>query len=150
LAYFHRGRVSQFASNLNFLDFPDADIIVAPVVQPGGFGVRVPGHALRDLDAAAIAEIVRNARGAERVAADGRLDPASAAPRRTMYQTSARDMGLSVRAPVLPIAERNKGPWRSPRIVILDGERDDGADAGEGVGHHGNDGPVAVPRPGLR
>jgi len=27
--------------------------------------------------------------------------------------------------------------------VILDGERDDGPNAGEGVRHHGNDGPVA-------
>jgi hypothetical protein len=31
------------------------------------------------------------------------------------------------------------------RIVMLDGERDDGADAGEGVGHHGKDG--AIPQP---
>ena len=30
-------------------------------------------------------------------------------------QTSVRDMGLSVRSPVLPIAGRNSGPWRSPR-----------------------------------
>ena len=29
------------------------------------------------------------------------------------------------------------------RIVILDGERDDRADASEGVGHHGDDGAVA-------
>jgi hypothetical protein len=32
------------------LDFPDADVIVAPVVQTGGFCVRVSGHALRDLE----------------------------------------------------------------------------------------------------
>ena len=45
-------------SNPNFLDFPDADIIVAPAIQAGRFRVRMPGHALRDLDAAAIGETV--------------------------------------------------------------------------------------------
>jgi hypothetical protein len=34
----------------------------------------VPGHALRDLDAAAIRQVVRDPRGAEGVAADGRFD----------------------------------------------------------------------------
>jgi len=41
-------------SNPNSLNFPHADVVVSPVVQTGGFGVRVPGHALRDLDAPAV------------------------------------------------------------------------------------------------
>jgi hypothetical protein len=38
-------------SNPNPFDFPHAHIIIVPVVKSSGFGVRVPGHLLRDLDA---------------------------------------------------------------------------------------------------
>ena len=56
-------------SNSDPLDLPHAYIIVAPVVKASGFRIRVPSHALRDLDAAAVRQVVRNARGAEGVAA---------------------------------------------------------------------------------
>lgn len=48
--------------------FPHAHVIVAPTIQAGCFRVRVPGHALRDLDTAATREIVRTPRGAEGMA----------------------------------------------------------------------------------
>jgi hypothetical protein len=51
------------------LDFPHAHIIVAPVVKAGGLGVRMSGHALRDLDAPAVRQVVRDAGRAEGVAA---------------------------------------------------------------------------------
>jgi hypothetical protein len=56
-------------SNSNPLNFTHAHIIVAPVVKSSGFGVRVSGHALRDLDAPAIRQVVRNAGRTEGVAA---------------------------------------------------------------------------------
>src|SRR5580658_4419917 len=62
------GSIIRFSSNPDPLDFPDADVVVAPVVKAGGFRVRVPGHALRDLDTAAIGEVVRNPCGAEGMA----------------------------------------------------------------------------------
>jgi len=48
------------------LDFAHAHIIVAPVAKAGRLGVRVSGHALRDLDAPAVRQIVRAAFRAER------------------------------------------------------------------------------------
>ena len=62
-------RADLASSNPNSLNFPDADVIVAPVVEARGFRVRVSGHALRHLDTSAVREVVRNPRGAERVAA---------------------------------------------------------------------------------
>jgi hypothetical protein len=56
-------------SNPDPLHFPHAYIIIAPVIQARGFRVRVPGHALCDLDAPAVGQVVRNPRGAEGVAA---------------------------------------------------------------------------------
>jgi hypothetical protein len=46
------------------LDLTHADVIVAPVVKPGGSRARMPGHALRDLDAPAIRHVIRNPSGA--------------------------------------------------------------------------------------
>jgi hypothetical protein len=60
---------SNTASNPNSLDFAHADVIVAPVVKASSFRVQVPGHALRDLDATAVREVVRYPRGAKGVAA---------------------------------------------------------------------------------
>ncbi len=59
------------ASNPHALDFADADIVVAAVIEAGGFCVRVPGHALRDLEFPPIRQVVGNAGGAEGMAADG-------------------------------------------------------------------------------
>ena len=56
-------------SNPDPLDFAHADVIVAPVVKAGGFRVRVTGHALRDLDAPAVRQVIRNPGRAESVAA---------------------------------------------------------------------------------
>jgi hypothetical protein len=39
----------RYTSRPATLDFPDADVMVAPIIEAGGFRVRVPGHALRDL-----------------------------------------------------------------------------------------------------
>jgi hypothetical protein len=57
-----------YSSNPDPLHFAHADIIVAPVIEARGFRVRVPGHLLRDLDAATIREVVRDPRGTEGVA----------------------------------------------------------------------------------
>jgi hypothetical protein len=43
---------SCFPSNSDSLDFADADIIVAAILEASGLRVRMPGHALRDLDPA--------------------------------------------------------------------------------------------------
>ena len=105
--------------------------------------------------------------------------PASAARRRTMYQTSA-GIAPSPSLPVLPIAARKSGALRSSvrpaawryasryvracdgrhlvdfavfltqpqpppfllRIVVLELEANDSADASEGVGHDGEEGPI--------
>src|ERR1017187_2110294 len=56
-------------SNPNSLNFPYADVIVAPVIEPGGFRVRMPGHALRDFDTATVRQVICYAGGAEGVAA---------------------------------------------------------------------------------
>jgi hypothetical protein len=49
-------------SNPDPLDLTHADVIVAPVVEAGGFRVRVSGHALRDLDASAVRQVIGYAR----------------------------------------------------------------------------------------
>jgi hypothetical protein len=49
----------------NSLDIPYTYIVIAPVITPGRFRVRVPGHALRDLDTPYVRQVVRNPRGAE-------------------------------------------------------------------------------------
>jgi hypothetical protein len=56
-----------FRSNPDSLDFAHADVVVTPVVKPGGFRVRMPGHALRDFGVPGVRKVVRNARGAEGV-----------------------------------------------------------------------------------
>ena len=52
----------------------DTDVIVAPVVETRGLGVRVAGHALRDFELAAVREVAGDAGGAEGMAADLRLN----------------------------------------------------------------------------
>src|ERR1039457_4412674 len=68
------GQYARPASNPHLLHLAHADVVGAPVVEAGGFGVRVPCHALRDLDTPAVRKVVRNPRGAEGVAAYRRLD----------------------------------------------------------------------------
>src|SRR4051794_17493412 len=41
----------------NSLDFIERNLVAAAVVKAGGFGIRVPGHALRDLELSAVGEI---------------------------------------------------------------------------------------------
>jgi hypothetical protein len=60
-------RVRFDVSNPDPLDLTHAHIIVAPVVKSGGFSVGVPGHALRNLDASAVGEIIRDPGRAESV-----------------------------------------------------------------------------------
>jgi hypothetical protein len=44
-------------SNLNPLNFPDTDVIVAPIIQARGFCIQVPGHALRHFDTSAVRQV---------------------------------------------------------------------------------------------
>jgi hypothetical protein len=53
-----------FQSSSRPLDFPNAHIIAAPVVEAGGSRVRMSRHALRDLVAPAVRQIIRNPRAA--------------------------------------------------------------------------------------
>ena len=62
---YQKGRVPP--SNPYPLDLAHAHIIIAPVVKPGRFRVRMPGHALRDLDTPAVRQVVRDAGRAEGV-----------------------------------------------------------------------------------
>jgi hypothetical protein len=62
-------RTTNASSNPDPLDLTNADMIVAPIIEAGGFRVRVSGHALRDLDPPAVGEVVRNPRRAESMAA---------------------------------------------------------------------------------
>jgi len=78
----------------------------------------VAGHALRNLDAPAVCQVVRDARGAESVAADARLDAGGG---RTMYPTSVRDIRTGPSFLVSSNAARNNGPCdpaRSPAASI--------------------------------
>jgi hypothetical protein len=59
-------------ANPDPLYFPDADVIVAPVVKRLSFRVRVSRVALRDFDAPGVREVVRSPRCAQRVAANPR------------------------------------------------------------------------------
>src|SRR5216683_2595455 len=51
------------------LHLAHAHIIVAPVVKSGCLSVRMPGHALRDLNATTVDEVISNPGRAEDVAA---------------------------------------------------------------------------------
>ncbi len=53
------------------LHFAEADVVIAPIVEAGGFGVGMSGHALRDFDAAAVGEVIGDPGSAEGMAADG-------------------------------------------------------------------------------
>jgi hypothetical protein len=54
--------------------YSQREAVVAPIIEARRFRVRVPGHALRDLDTAAIRQVIGYARGAEGVAAYRRLN----------------------------------------------------------------------------
>jgi hypothetical protein len=128
---FVRGRIKPLESSRAVLQIPilstspDADVIVAPVVKPGGFRVRVPGHALRDLDASSVRQVVRNARGTEDstegVAAYRRLNsPSTARPAapctRHRYATFV-PAGLGPQPTAtyqLPIIRRYVNLWSCP------------------------------------
>ena len=70
-------------SNQYPLDLIERDLIVAPVVEAGGSRALVIGHLLRDLELAAVAQVLGDAGGAEGVAADLRRQmPAASARRR--------------------------------------------------------------------
>ena len=85
-----RKKTVRYVSPLNphALDFADADVIVAPVIEAGGFGVGVPGHALGDFELAAVGQIVGYAGGRKVWQPMAVSTSASAARRRTIYQTS--------------------------------------------------------------
>jgi len=106
-------------SNPDPLDFGHTDVIVAPVVKPGGFRVRVSGHALRDFDTPAVREVVRNPRGPEGVAAYRGFNPGTSS-------TAAHHVP-DIRARHRPgpkllfLAER--GPEQRPLAVISDTRR---------------------------
>src|ERR1039457_4205546 len=174
-------------SNPNSLNFPCADVIVAPVIEPGGFRVRMPGHALRDFDTATVRQVICYAGGAEGVAAyrgfNSRIGSAAAhhvpdirarhrprpkplcladsgpeqRPLAIIRDTSRLDVGIQIFFELVMAGHfidltvflvETQPPAFLLRIVILDGERDDGPDAGEGVRHHGDDGAVAQPHDG--
>jgi hypothetical protein len=46
-------------SDPHALDFAIAEVTVAPVVEAGGFGARMPGHALRPLDPPTVRQIIQ-------------------------------------------------------------------------------------------
>lgn len=62
-------------SNSHPFHFAHTDVVVAPVVEPGGPGIRVPGHTLGDFELTAVGEVVSDAGGAEGMAADRGLEP---------------------------------------------------------------------------
>lgn len=100
-------------SNADPFDFSDADSIAAPIIEAGSLRIGMASHALRDLDTTAVAEIVRNAGGAEGVVSYRRLDSCIFATPATIAQASLRDIGRSLSFCVLPSPERNSGPLRS-------------------------------------
>jgi hypothetical protein len=75
-------------SNSDSLFFTYADVIIAPIIGARRFGVRVSRHALRDLDTAAVGEVVGDlvARNVWQPIAVS--IPESQAQRRTIRQTS--------------------------------------------------------------
>lgn len=68
------------------LDFIEADLVVAAVVQAGGPRALVVGHLLRHFELAAVAQVFRDASGAETVAADFRLDAGAPTARRRIMR----------------------------------------------------------------
>ena len=62
------------------LDFADADAVFARAIEAGGLGAGVPGHALGNLDAPAVGEVIGNAGGAKGVAADPGVDAGVESP----------------------------------------------------------------------
>jgi hypothetical protein len=52
------GQYATATSNPHFLHLAHADVVGALVVEAVGFGVRVPCHALRDLDTRAVRKVV--------------------------------------------------------------------------------------------
>ena len=69
-------------SDADALDLIEGDGIAAPVIEPGGLGVRMCGHALRVLELGlSVLEIRRNPGAPEGVIADaGRVDPCLVRP----------------------------------------------------------------------
>ena len=63
-----------------FLDLIEGNVVATAVVEAGGASRLVVGHLLGDFELAAVLEISGDARGAEGVAADLRLDPGRQRP----------------------------------------------------------------------
>jgi len=142
----------------------------------------VPGHALRDLDAPAVRQVVRNSRGAEGVAAyrrcNSRIDGTAAhhvpdirarhrprpeliflakrgpeqRPLAIIRDTRRLDVGVEIFFQLVMAGQfidfavflaEAEPPAFFLRKVILNGERHDGPDTGEGVRHDGNGGAVS-------
>lgn len=61
-------------SNKNALDLIKRDVVLAPVIEPGGARALMVGHLLGDFELAAVAQVLRDARRPKRVAADLRGD----------------------------------------------------------------------------
>jgi len=59
-------------SDPDSLDFAETDVIIAAIVEAGGFGVGMPGHALRDFDPAAVGQVIGDPGRAEGMATDRR------------------------------------------------------------------------------
>ncbi len=100
-------------SNPDPLDLAEADVIVAPIVEAGGFGIGVAGHALGNLDPATVGQVIGDPGRAEGMASDGGLDLCVAGS----SADHVPDIGTGERTgeswPVRPIAARNRGPLRS-------------------------------------
>ena len=77
-------------------------LIIAPVIQPGGARRFVIGHALRNLELAAVTQVLGDAGGTERVIANLRRMPAASARRRIIRYTSAWERGFWVAHPYEP------------------------------------------------
>jgi len=106
-------------SNSDPRDLPDAYIIIAPVIEARRFRVRVPSHALRDLDPPSVRQIIRNPRGAEGVAAYRGFNARIGSTATHHAPHIPRSIGLAESCAVLPIAERNSGPLRSPTMPAV-------------------------------
>ena len=123
------------ASNRDLGDFGKAHIIAAAIIEAGRFGVRVSGHALRTLDAPAVAQIGGEAGCAESVTtyrsrnADIFCTTAHHAPRiRARERTRGEHLrlterGAEQRALLLTLCESNLcASAGAPKQIALCGE----------------------------
>jgi hypothetical protein len=100
-------------SDPQLLDLAGDDIIGAAVIQAGGFRAGMLGHALRDLDASAIRQVIRNARGAA-TSADCRL----CGPRLPQPSVAGKIVCLEIGAAGHPISPgRRQSMHRSVRPI---------------------------------